>query len=434
MSDQNIEFNTIVNNLFINGIKPSINIDEFLNHISEASNYCITWRTNTNSDGTILYMFSLDWNIKNPLPKHIDDNQNFIPKFFNNLVIDENYNIVMYSGPKVYDSNRDKLDIHNVSNLINFEECKLYNAYEGTSINVYFWNDEWFFSTKKKFDMFDSTYGSNTSHGQMFEEIITKQQLSELLNQQYTYHFVLVHPNNSHLSTIEQPNLILTAVRDRLDNFKSINVEIDHPSIIYPECINSDILTTLDNQDNLNVQGIIINYNDTHIFRIYNKVYGSELIKKPKYATIQEKLFHTYQQNLLNDESDEKTETLAAINYISIILFRILKYFTKFVKDESGKVIFEKIARGDDYDIIKKHNKIIHHLNRLQYLPRMIPTLTDIECKQVKYHLKNASFAKDLAILFNIFYTNNDITDMIRYKHLNKTVSSNIDNFANKKF
>ena len=55
-------------------------------------------------------------------------------------------------------------------------------------------------------------------------------------------------------------------------NFKSINVEIDHPSIIYPDCINSDILTTLDNQDNLNVQGIIINYNDTHDSQTAQKV------------------------------------------------------------------------------------------------------------------------------------------------------------------
>jgi hypothetical protein len=77
----------------------------------------------------------------------------------------------------------------------------------------------------------------------MFEEIISKEQLIESLNTDYTYHFVLMHPKNCHISTIETPKLMLIGVRDRLNNFNLIDdVELDYPCIVKPTQIETNIL------------------------------------------------------------------------------------------------------------------------------------------------------------------------------------------------
>ena len=132
-------FEQIIKNLF-NGIKPiNLSIEEFLELIDNESNNSIFWKSLTLASEKKLYLFSTEWNIPNNITQ-----QNFSVKYFNNLVIDSDFNILMYGGPKIFDSNRDKCNLEQIKNHYSIENSdfnNIYEAYEGTSINVFYNNE-----------------------------------------------------------------------------------------------------------------------------------------------------------------------------------------------------------------------------------------------------------------------------------------------------
>ena len=425
-----IDFETIVINLF-NNIKPDISFDIFLSLLSDKS---ISWKKKEIND-TIIYMFFHEWNIKNLLPISNTTNQNYITKYFNNLIIDSNYNIIMYNGPKIYDSVRDNIKLDTIVEFIEskLDECTIYEANEGTSINIFYHTYRWYFTTKRTFDMNESIYGSNNSHGLMFESIITRDDIISLLNESYTYHLTLVHSSNSHLSVIADDRLILTTIRDPSNNFKIVEDTIQHKSIFKPT------LATIDNisgQD-INKQGIIIHYKDI-IIRLYNDIYAQTLKRKPYYGTIQEKLINSFQKNEFTTDTTEKMYTLTIINFVAIILHRILVHFTDF-DTQDPKLKFKHI-HPEDYHIIKAHNVIIRNLNKLQRIPFIIKQMTNVDFNQVKFHLKNHCQYKDIYQMFKIFnMVDNPIIKCINYTPPKNTqrknqINSNIEAFANLKF
>ena len=420
-----MDLNNLIVNIF-NSTKPDISFDVFLTILTK-NTHAISWKKKEINNKTI-YMFFHDWNIKNNLPESNIVEQNFITKYFNNLIIDTDFNIIMYNGPKIYDSVRDKFNIDIIKQFIEnkVDDCIIYEANEGTVINVFYYMDEWYFTTKRTYDMNDSVYGSNNSHGLMFESIIKRDELINFLNKSYTYHFTLVHSANTHLSVITENKLVLTSVRDINDNFKIINENINDERIVKP---NNATIEDLINQD-INKQGIIIHYKD-YTFRVYNEKYGETLKEKPYFGTIQEKYFNMYQKNELL-ETNEKLYTIAAFNYIAIVLHRTLNHFTDF-KTDDDKLKFKHINQVD-YHIIKSHSIVIRNLNRLQKIPFIIKGITSVDFNQVKYHLKNHCQSKELYMMFKIF-KNEDILKCIKYNASKHTqTNNNIEAFTNMKF
>lgn len=393
--------NTDLKNLF-EGIKPNIEFDQFLNNIYEQSNYNISWKY-LDFDDSRLYLITNEWFSKNIFNNHQDD----ISKYLNNTIIDSNYNIIMYGGPKVYDSNRDDIKLDNIREFIN-DEAKIYEAYEGTTINVFYYKDKWFYSTRRKFDMYESIYGSKISHGLMFDDIIkNKTDFESKLNQNYTYQFVLVHSNNRHISKIDTNKLILISVRDRLNNHKIIDEDFEFELVIKPK---TSSIEELDKNNEL-IQGIIINYRD-FIFRIYNENYSKTLIVKPYYANKQEEYFHTFQQNKFKEISDEKTNTFATFNYVAIMMFRIMNHFTIF-NNRNYNLKFTQINQ-QDYDKIRYHNAIVRNLYKLQRLPFMLK-INKVNFEQIKHHLKHYTNYRDLNKMFKSFHNNEELNKLVRF-------------------
>lgn len=408
--------NDLIN--LLKGIKPDMEFDKFLNNIYEKSNYNINWK-HIVIDDTKLYLITYEWFSKNIFDNFIQDD---ITKYFNNTIIDSNYNIIMYGGAKVYDSIRDDINLENIKDFIN-EEATIYEAYEGTTINIFNYKDKWYYSTRRKFNMYDSIYGSKISHGSMFDDIIkNKIDFESKLNKNYTYQFVLVHSNNRHLTKIDTNKLILISIRDRLNEHKIINETFEFESVVLPKNSNFEELK----QDNNSIQGIIINFRD-YIFRFYNDNYSKTLIKKPYYANKQEELFHYFQQNKFREISDEKTNTFAAFNYIAIMMFRIMNHFTIF-NNKNNNLKFMQINQ-QDYDNIRYHSAVARNLYKLQRLPFILKIKT-IDFEQVKYHLKHYTNYRDLSKMLKSFYKNDDLNKLVKFSFpVNGEIKTNVEKF-----
>jgi hypothetical protein len=426
-------FENIVINIF-NNIKPNIQIDEFLTLLTNKSKNTVSWKKKEFDEKT-LYMFFHEWNTKNILPNSNLLDQNYIVKYFNNLIMDSDFNIIMYNVPKIYDSVRDNISMDQIMTFIEnkLDQITVFEANEGTSINIFYYIDQWFFTTKRTFDMNESIYGSTNSHGLMFENIIKRDELIPMLNNTYTYHLTLIHKDNSHLSIIENNRLILNNVRNTKDNFNIIDIDLINQHITRP------ILTTIDTirSQDLNKQGIIIHYMN-FIFRIYNDLYAESLKNKPHYGTIQEKYMHQYQKNEFTTDNEIKLCTMTSFNFVAIILHRILMHFTIFTT-EDPKVKFKHINQ-EDYHLIKSHNVIIRNLNKLQHIPFVIKTKTTVDFNQVKFHLKKHSNYRDIYMMFKIFYEkDNELLKCINYStpkniQYKDHINTNIETFANLKF
>ena len=231
--------------------------NEFLDLISTVSNNTVSWRKYSDpSDHSKpdLYLFSTEWSIQNRL-----NDESIAKTYFNNTIIDSNFKLLMYGGPKVYDSNRDDLNLEDLINRVGLNhETKYYESYEGTSINVFYSEEygRWFYTTKKKFNMYESKFGSTVSHGSMLDEIVKPSELEKHLDTKLSYHFVLVHEKNSHLLT-NSNKLVLVGCRQANN---SVELKQIHESIQLPKEITFEEAKTKLESDELNSQGVIVQH------------------------------------------------------------------------------------------------------------------------------------------------------------------------------
>lgn len=442
----NINVEEIVCNL-LNGVKPTnLSFNQFLELIDNESDNSICWRTENLPSGRQLYLFSNEWNIPNNI-----EAQKFSSKYFNNLVIDNQFNVLMYGGPKIFDSNRDKCNLEKIKSFYEigndgFE--KIYEAYEGTSINVFFEHEtnKWFYCTKKKFRMFDSFFGSNNSHGMMFEQIITCSELETKLNKNYSYNFILIHNLNSHIIKDNVNNkLVLVSVRNTLDGHKHVDIHsneivnsvVTPDKIVLPKEVNLVDFNAWNQENSIISQGIILHH-ENNIFRVYTTAYGKQLKSNPKFHTDQEKLLWAFQTNKLNEYTNEETYnlTLSAINYVAIMLFRTLLYFTKFKKDFTDDEKFSYsnynfiTKNSENYDKLQFHNALKRNIYKLQRLPFAIKNIDGVDFNQVKHHIKYHCSPQDIYGMYQTFSKNPDFEKMVNYKCL-PIQRKNINNFLN---
>jgi hypothetical protein len=452
-----------------------LSFNDFRNLLLKESGHSISFREKVieyNDYKSCLYLFSTVWQRKSILPKSNEFEQNYLYKYFNSLIIEVKYNknsdedfaykVIMYGGPKVYDSNRDDFSLEKVEQNLGIDiasqyssdgsddldssdtrqsiqnksestivdttvtKFQVYDAFEGTTINAFFYNGVWYFCTKRKFDMFESKFGNQKTHGEMVEEIVgNMEDFCKSLDENFTYHFVLVHSENVHLTEItpEENKLVLTSVRY---NFKHDQEKYDQIDTTYfkkpTKPTNASIKafktqTQPETDTNKKTQGIIVQYND-FVFRIYSKTYADSLKQTPHFNSNHVKCFFDYQNNALNN-NDEKTWTISAFDFVAICLFRTLTHVTKFAdkfseeeKIENASLRFPrkfiKINKDDwddyIYDKESNNNALIRNILELQYLPFKIPKITTVNFNQVKHHLKYHCTPQEIYAMFHTFY------------------------------
>jgi len=402
-----ISIKDIIDKIF-NKIKIDIEFDDFLKLLKEKSNNTILHKIKDNK-----YLFYNNWNYK---IKIIDKEQDYITKFFNNIIINTNYNIIMYGGQKIIDSLRD--NVSDVNSFIFSSDAKYYESHEGTIINVYYEDDKWNYSTKKVFDMDDSYYQSSKSHGDMFNSIILKEFLEVELNKLYTYHFILIHKDNKNLLNITENKLLLLNARNRNNNFKIIeNIKLNN---VY----SMEEIKLEDWDWRSDKQGIIV-YNNELIYRVYNTPYKNKLkMNNNNCKTIQEKIIYRYQNNLLYNDDNKHTITYI-INCLSVILMHIYIYWN------NGNIINNSLISNEMLRIKK-----IYPIQYERWDGSRDNFYSMININQIKYHLKQHCNSNYLFKLFNILIVEEYVPDniyQIQYNDFYKIIIDKniINNFIN---
>lgn len=99
-------------------------------------------------------------------------------------------------------------------------------CYEGTYLSVFHHNSKWYVSTRRCLNSEESVFENNTSHFEMFEDVLKKSgyatfnDFTSLLDTSRSYYFVLIHHKNKHTLDYsetfgsEYTKLCFTTVRD----------------------------------------------------------------------------------------------------------------------------------------------------------------------------------------------------------------------------
>lgn len=429
--ESNTNLQVIITNLLFHDIKPNgLSFDEFLNLVSSTDS-TIAWKEmklELNPENEIkLCMFYINWNLIYPI-----NSESIVTKYFNSLILDNKFNVLMYGGPKVHDSKRDKFLLNDIKKLIGDNSYNSYKAYEGTTINVYYshHNDKWYFSTKRKFDMFESNFGSDSSHGQMFVEIVNIDQMIQKLDKKYSYQFVLSHKKNALLDIDKNNKLILCSVRDKNRGNQLLNR--NEMTAIYEllsnlgniELPQNYLLEEFEKNMDSNSQGIIIKFGE-ELFRVYTNTYIKLLKMNPKIYSVQSNLLWNYNNNTLtqyiyynnwnvgneNKKAIYKT-TCNVFNYVVSILDKLLNHFTEFKLGSEDNIKFKHKNCSDYERILKNYNVIKHHIYKLQRLPFAVKSITSMDKNQIKHHLKYYCDPNDIYRMYKIFTNDTDILSL----------------------
>ena len=87
------------------------------------------------------------------------------------IVINEDNQILLKSFPYTIEYNM--REHKNISeNINNINNIKFYDAYEGTLVRMFYYNEKWYITTHRKLDAFKSKWASKESFGEQFEKCI----------------------------------------------------------------------------------------------------------------------------------------------------------------------------------------------------------------------------------------------------------------------
>jgi hypothetical protein len=179
-----------------------------------------------------------------------------IVRICNGLIIDKNnLKIVCYTFEKLKDDN---VPVDEV----NYNECFIEDAVEGTLFRLYFYNNVWQLSTKKCLCASSSKWISQKNFQELFMEATTPELINNL-NTMNCYSFILSHPENNIIHKQSMPILYHISTRD-LNTLTEIEEYVGVPKIpriplsTYLENTNiSSIYSNYINNTNLNTEGYV---------------------------------------------------------------------------------------------------------------------------------------------------------------------------------
>jgi hypothetical protein len=185
-------------------------------------------------------------------------------------------------------------------------------SHEGTLISVFYHNNKWYYATRRHIDMYQTNQiingvKSDTTHGQMFEDALSKVNLTKesfelLLNTKYTYNLELVHHQNKFNISYESrfgekyAKLFLLFVRDE----NQMNIVSSNLNMFNTEVLDKSTIITHLGDNTRVMEGFIFNQ-DNHICKVMHPNYSNIMKFNPGFKTKQEQYLYLYQNNLLNE-------------------------------------------------------------------------------------------------------------------------------------
>ena len=206
-------------------------------------------------------------------------------------IFDKDNNLLYTSFP--YTTEIDVHDTEYIAELLNpiFDKCKVYKAYEGCLIRVFFYENKWYIATTRKLDAFKSKWAAKETFGTLFVEALRREmevqgitdidtldwlfgqlekdkQYMFLLQNSYDNRIVCTYlePKVYHVGTIQGQNLV------------SLSSPLAIPFHQEIKCNDvSDLLTAVTNSCYSKLQGVVVFGPNNKQYKILNSTYAKYL-------------------------------------------------------------------------------------------------------------------------------------------------------------
>ncbi len=137
----------------------------------------------------------------------------------NGIILEKNtFKIVCYSFNKC-------LNQLTLPDYLDKNNLYIENAIEGTMVKYYYYNDTWILSTKKCIDSNKARWLSTKTFYEMFNDCIVNYDISDKLNINYCYTFIITHPENNIVVNYTEPFIFHISTRD-LTTLSEIEVDL----------------------------------------------------------------------------------------------------------------------------------------------------------------------------------------------------------------
>ena len=132
-----------------------------------------------------------------------------------------------------------KISLDTFKKKVDWDDIVIEESIDGTLINMYYYNNKWNYSTNSTLHA-KCYWNSKRSFKELFVETLELYNLNkELLNKNYTYSFILCHPETRNVSVYNKPKIYHVLSRN-IDTGKevSLNLHIPKPKILKLDDIN----------------------------------------------------------------------------------------------------------------------------------------------------------------------------------------------------
>ncbi len=308
------------------------------------------------------------------------DNNDDLVRLCNGLIIEKETNkLVCCTFPKCYENN-ESLEI-NVS-----DDCTVQKCIEGTLVRVYYYQDNWVFSTKRSIDASTSSWLSPKSFKDLFLEIVPME-VVETFDKNYVYSFIICHHENAVVVPIEgiaESVVYLICKRDAETFEECLLGKISgRPKILLvpDEEIVSDETLIEDLNKRLSTENI-----DCQGYIICDKSLNRQKINSTKYNEIRELWGNN--NNRLYRYLELRRATSVENNVLKKYLKHFAKDFSLFATYEekistlcflTQKYYYTKFVKKEQVDIPYYLRKIIYKVHKAFLNDRVETTLEKVK-------------------------------------------------------
>ena len=385
-------------------------------------------------------------------------NSNDIYKECRSIIID-----TLDNKPKIVSYSHDNV-LYSIIEEIKIEDNDIIEeSFEGTMVNVFNYNDKWYFSSTKC-PSIDKSYffSDNKSHGEMLDEILkqyypnldnVREEFVKNLNKDKCYYFIILHHENKYIvdySSIygnDYKKLVHIITRDKntqIEEYDTLNLDY----LIKPNKFNNlseakEWLNNDNDKEGLIIKRINKENNKNILIKIPSEQYTLIRIEKPNFSNIWVGCIEIFQRNnvLYNPDNylqkyyPEKIKSNIDITGVLHFIFKNLSYelyniyifFTDYNKEngtyeKQNKEIYNKLF--DDH----KLNTLNKQIQKLQYYQYKY-LKKSYRMNDILNHLRNHTCPQDIynmikehKVLVNSEYFSNIFKNFDNLDKFNKYV------------
>jgi hypothetical protein len=407
----NIKFNffSLLNNL------DNINYNSLYEYFSKNHKYNLFVKKYNDNDQLLMIHNNQD-----------TSNDNDIYKECRSMIIDTN------DKPKVVSYSHDNV-LYSIIEEIKIEDNDIIEeSYEGTMVNVFNYNDKWYFSSTKCPSIDNSYFFTDKkSHGEMLDEILkqyyptsdnVRDEFVKNLDKNKCYFFIILHHENKYIvdyTNVYGTNykkLVHIITRDKDTQLEEHNtLSLDY--LIKPKQFSnlSEAKEWLNNNNNCYKEGLIIKRknqenNKNILIKIPSDQYTLIRIEKPNYSNVWVGCIEIFQRNNSSYNPDnylqkyypDKIKSNLDITGVLHFIFKNLSYelyniYTFFTYYDQTNGLYEK-KNQDIYNKLFDNHQLKTFNNQIQKLQYYQYKYLKRSYRQVDIlnHLRNHTSPNDI--------------------------------------